>query len=76
MPTYTIENTETGEVSDMVLTLAQREQLLQDPKYKQHLAAPRYGDSVRLGIRRHDNEFNDLVKTIKKNHLGSTIETR
>jgi hypothetical protein len=29
-----------------------------------------------MGIRKTDNDFNDLLKTIKKGSPGSTVETR
>ncbi len=77
MPIYTIRNKDTGDVKDMTLSLAEREELLSDSNFEQLVGKPpSIGDSVRLGFRTHDNEFNDLLKTVKKNHRGSTIQTR
>ena len=56
MPIYEFKNIETEEVVTHYLTLKEREEFLEaNPQYKQVLAAPSYGDSVRLGVRRHDD---------------------
>ena len=78
MPSYTFKNETTDEVSDMILSLAEREVFLKtNPHMKQLITkAPSIGDSVRLGIRHHDQNFNDVLKNIKSHHHGSNIETR
>jgi hypothetical protein len=77
MPAYQFKHTETDEIVTHYLTLKEREEFLEtNPQYKQVLAAPAYGDSVRLGIRRHDDNFNDVLKNVKSHHRGSTIQTR
>jgi hypothetical protein len=77
MPTYTFINKETGEEETHILTLSQREEFLQNnPHMTQALATPAFGDSVRLGIRRIDDGFNDVLKKAKSAHYKSTIETR
>jgi len=77
MPTYTFRNKETQETETHILSLSQREKYLQDnPDMIQVPSAPAIGDSVRLGIRRIDDNFNDVLKKAKGAHRGSTIETR
>ena len=77
MPTYSFENEDTGETLTLHLSLKEREEFLEtNLNYKQMLAAPGLGDSVRLGIRRHDDGFNDVLKKVKSHHRGSTIQTR
>lgn len=77
MPTYTFINKESGEEETHILTLAQREEFLeQNPHMTQALSTPAFGDSVRLGIRRVDDSFNDVLKKAKSAHKHSTIETR
>lgn len=77
MPTYDFKHEETGEIVTHYLSLKEREEFLENnPQYKQVLAAPVFGDSVRLGIRRHDDGFNDVLKKVKSHHRGSTIQTR
>jgi hypothetical protein len=77
MPTYTFINKETGEEQTHILTLSQRETFLADnPHMTQKLSTPAFGDSVRLGIRRIDDNFNNVLKKAKSAHKYSTIETR
>ena len=77
MPAYQFKHTETEEIVTHYLTIKEREEFLEaNPQYKQDLAAPSYGDSVRLGVRRHDDNFNDVLKKVKSHHRGSTIQTR
>jgi|SaaInlV_125m_DNA_1040241.scaffolds.fasta_scaffold202459_2 hypothetical protein len=77
MPTYTFRNVDTGEETEKLLTLSERETFLeQNPNMKQCLSVVSFGDSVRLGITRTDNNFNDVLKNIKSHHRGSNIETR
>lgn len=77
MPTYTFVDTETGEEQTHILSLSQREDFIKEnPNLKQKLSTPAFGDSVRLGIRRIDDGFNDVLKKAKSAHKHSTIETR
>ena len=77
MPTYTFRNKHTEETETHILSLTQREEYLsKNPDMIQVPSAPSIGDSVRLGVRRSDDNFNDVLKEIKKSHRGSTIETR
>jgi hypothetical protein len=77
MPIYDFRNIETDEVVTHYLTIKERNEFLEaNPNYTQVLTAPALGDSVRLGVRRHDDNFNDVLKNVKSNHRGSTIQTR
>lgn len=77
MPTYTFRNKETGNEETHIMSLAQREQFLENnPTFMQVPPVVAFGDSVRLGIRRIDDGFNDVLKKAKKAHYKSTIETR
>lgn len=77
MPTYDYKNEETGEVTEKFMSISDMEQFEKDnPHMKKIIGAPAIGDSVRLGIRKTPDSFNDLLKTIKKGNAGSTIETR
>lgn len=77
MPTYTFLNTDTNEETNLIMTIAQYEQYKKDnPHMKQKLATPAFGDSVRLGIRKPDDNFNDVLKKAKSAHKYSTINTR
>lgn len=77
MPIYQYKNEETGEVSDKFMSISDMEQFeIDNPHMKKMIQAVAFGDSARMGIRKTDDNFNDLMKTIKKNNAGSTIKTR
>tara|TARA_R110000796_G_scaffold206027_2_gene322395 strand:+ start:6886 stop:7119 length:234 start_codon:yes stop_codon:yes gene_type:complete len=77
MPVYDFKNIKTDEVVTHYLTIKERSEFLdENPDYKQLLCAPPMGDSVRLGVRRHDDNFNDVLKNVKSHHRGSNIQTR
>jgi predicted nucleic acid-binding Zn ribbon protein len=77
MPIYQYKNEETGEVSDKFMSIADMLQFeIDNPHMKKIIQAVAFGDSARMGIRKTDNDFNDLLKTIKKGSPGSTVETR
>ena len=77
MPIYQYRNEETGEISDRIMSIADMQQFdLDNPHMKKIIHAPAIGDSARLGIKKHDSGFNDLLKDIKKKNAGSTIRDR
>jgi len=77
MPIYQYKNEETGEVSDKFMSIADMEQFeIDNPHMKKMIQPVAFGDSARLGIRKTDDNFNDLMKTIKKGNPGSDINTR
>lgn len=77
MPTYTFKHKETEEQFTTVCSMAEREAFLKEnPDYIQVPPIVAFGDSVRLGVRRIDSGFNDVLKEIKKSHYKSTIQTR
>lgn len=77
MPTYTFRNEETKEEFTTIMSLSEREEFLENnPHIKQCLATPSFGDSVRMGVRKIDNGFNDVLQKAKNAHKHSTIETR
>ena len=73
MPTYSFRNTETNEEFESIMSMAERESYLQNnPHIKQTIKkAPEIGDSVRLGIRKPDDGFRDVLKNVKHHHGGS-----
>ena len=73
MPSYTFENTENGERFDKILSMAERQEYLEkNPNIKQLIVSPpAISDSVRLGLRKPDDSFRDVLKNVKKHHPGS-----
>lgn len=77
MPTYTFRNVVTGQCETSIMTLKQREEFLaKNPNIVQVLTTPAFGDSVRLGVTKTPDSFNDLLKNMKKHHRHSTMETK
>lgn len=73
MPEYTFEDTVTGEVIDVVLSLSEREQYLKDNPTKIQIIKP-VGFIPGVGMK-PDDGFRDILREIKKANKGSTIET-
>lgn len=79
MPIYTIrDNSNSSRQYEVNLKWNELQTMLYiNPHLEQIIVkAPSIGDSVRLGIRRTDDGFNDMLKSIKKRNYGSNIETR
>lgn len=77
MPTYRWLNPETGEEWDEFMSMTERDQFVKDNPHLQQVpnASFAFVDTVRLGRTKPDAGFRDLVKQIKKNNRGSTIQT-
>jgi hypothetical protein len=74
MPTYTYRNINTGEVFDKMMKIADKEQfLLDNPDLESIIGAPAMGDSVRLGIRRPDNGFREVLSKISDANYKSNL---
>lgn len=73
MPIYSFRNIETSEEFDLSLKMSEREPFLQEnPHLKQVItSAPEIGDPVRLGLRKPDQGFRDVLKTMKANKAYS-----
>ena len=77
MPIYQYKNEETGEVTDKLMSIADMEQFdIDNPHMKKIIHAPAIGDAMRLGVRKIDDSFNDILKSIKKENPGSTIRDK
>ena len=73
MPTYTFENTDTGDRFDKIMSMAERQEYLENNLNIKQLIVkpPSIGDSVRLGLKKPDDAFRDVLKNVKKHHPGS-----
>ena len=77
MPIYQYKNEETGEIRDHFMSIADMQQFdIDNPHMKKIIHAPAIGDPHRLGLKKTDSDFNDLLKAIKRGSPDSTIETR
>lgn len=77
MPTYTFENTLTGEVTEEFMSISKLDEYLAaNPQLKTIITqAPPIGDLHRLGLKKPDAGFRDILKNIKSHHKRSNINT-
>lgn len=77
MPIYSIMNKDTDEVFEVNMKFTELEHYLEDnPNLTQVFNKfPGLGDSTRLGLRRPDDGFRDVLKTVSGHHIKNTINT-
>jgi len=77
MPTYNFRHRETGEVIERLMKIVEREEFLRDnPQYESViLGAPSLGDPVRLGLRKPDQGFREVLAKAKEAHPLGKINT-
>jgi hypothetical protein len=61
-----MKNVETGEIEEMVLTLSEREDLLNTGRYVQQLSTPNFVSMTGGTLSKTSSDWKDLLKTIKK----------
>ncbi len=77
MPTYSFENINTGEVTEEFMSISKLDEYLAaNPQVKIIITqAPPIGDPHRLGLKKPDAGFRDVLKNIKSKHKRSVINT-
>ena len=75
MPNYTYKNRVTGDVQELSMTIADMLEYEESNSsiWQRMLSPTPTGDSVRLGVHKQPNGWNDIVKEIKKKNFGSNI---
>jgi len=74
MPTYTFRNTDTEEIFDKIMSWNSRELYLKEnPNLEVIMGAPAMGDSVRLGITKPDQGFNEVLSKIHSANYRSNL---
>ena len=74
MPTYTFRNTETEEIYDKIMSWDSREEyLIENPNLEVIMGAPAMGDVVRLGIKKPDQGFNEVLSKIHAANYKSNL---
>jgi len=77
MPTYTFRNTETEEIYDKIMSWNSREEYLKEnPNLEIIIGAPAMGDVVRLGIRKPDQGFNEVLSKIHAANYKSNLSNK
>lgn len=74
MPTYDFRHKETGEVVTKMMKIAEREQFLQDnPDLEPIIGVPALVDPVRIGVRKTDNGFKEVLQRVHEKTAGSRL---
>lgn len=77
MPTYDFRHKETGEIIEKVMKISERDEFLRDnPQYESViLGAPSIGDPIRLGLKKPDQGFREVLQKAKAAHPRGNINT-
>ena len=74
MPTYTFRNKDSEEIFDKIMSWDSREEYLKEnPNLEVIIGAPAMGDVVRLGIRKPDQGFNEVLSKIHAANYKSNL---
>ena len=77
MPTYQFRNKSTGEVFDKLMSWNDRQVYLEEnPDLEVIMGSPAMGDSVRLGIRRPDDGFREVLSKISSANYKSNLSSK
>lgn len=77
MPTYTFRNKDTGEVFDKLMSWDSKVKFLEEnPNMESLIGAPAMGDSVRLGIRKTDDGFKEVLSKISAANYRSNLKDK
>ena len=76
MPFYSIRNNETQDDFDVSMKYSELEEYLQNnPSYQQIFTRfPGVVDSVRIGVKKTDSSFRDVLSKARNAHYKSTID--
>lgn len=77
MPNYTFRNNESNEVFDISMSISERDKYVQDNPHLTQLitGAPSIGDPHRLGLKKPDDGFRDVLRNVKHHHKKDNINT-
>ncbi len=74
MPTYTFRNKETGIDQTLSMKISELDDYKKNnPHLEQVLSSVPLADPTRLGIRKPDNGFREVLQKAKRSHHRSTI---
>lgn len=77
MPTYTFRNKDTDEVFDKIMSWTNRQLYLEEnPQLEGIMGNPALGDPVRLGIRKHDDGFREVLSKIGQANYKSNLQNK
>ena len=75
MPLYEFRNSETGEVFEKMMSISSKEDYLKEnPNIESYISgAPPMIDSVRLGVKKTDQGFKEVLQRIHEKTAGSIL---
>jgi hypothetical protein len=74
MPLYEFKNKDTGEVIEKFMGISAREEYLSlNPNMETVISGSAFIDPVRLGVRKHDQGFKEVLQRIHEKTAGSTL---
>jgi hypothetical protein len=76
LPTYEFRYKDTGEVFERIMKISEKERFLEEnPNVESWISsAPAMGDPVRLGVRKIDNGFKEVLQRVaEKTPGGKTL---
>lgn len=78
MPTYSFRDTNSGECFDKLMRWEQREAFLKENPHLEPIitGAAAIGDPVRLGVRRTDGGFNEVLSKIHSANYKSNLSDK
>jgi hypothetical protein len=75
MPTYVFRNKETGEVFEQVMKIAELDSFRDsNPHLETIIHAPAFCDPVRVGARKMDTGFKEVLQRIHEKTPGSQLD--
>jgi len=77
-PVYDVRDKNTGEVTEMFMSISQWEEFKQNnPDKEQYFTNMHFADSISLGIKKPPRDFQEgVIGRIKKNNPGHKIQSR
>jgi hypothetical protein len=77
MPTYTFEDINTGERQDQFMKISELDTFRDDNPHLKSIitGAPSIGDPIRLGLKKPDDGFRDVLKNVQHHHKKDNINT-
>jgi hypothetical protein len=77
MANYTFLNKNTNEEFDISMPISELDDYKANNPHLEQLikTAPLFADPTRLGLKKPDAGFRDVLKKVKSSHRGSTVNT-
>jgi len=77
MPIYSMRNKETQEEFEVTLKFSELDSYLSENTNIQQIFTkfPAMGDSIRLGVRKPDDGFRDVLRNVRHHHKKDNINT-